>query len=268
MYLTIDGYKINYKMSGPEDAAHTAVVLQGWGTTADMYDSVAAAINDSYLVLQPDLPGFGLSDEPREAWSVDDYSDFFCKFLNELGIKNATLIGHSYGGRMIIKMAARSHDGTLPFGIDKIVLIDSAGVMPKRSALQNFKVKRYKSLRRLLTSRPVHSMFPEVIDYWMSKQGSEDYKKASPIMKACLVKAVNEDLQDIMHKVDIETLLVWGTEDADTPISDANIMEDKMPGAALVSIEGAGHYSFLEQPALFRSIIRSYLGLEEGGDAS
>ena len=165
---------------------------------------------------------------------------------------------------MIIKMAARQADGALPFEITKIVLVDSAGVMPERSAAQNFKVKRYKALRKFLTCDFIHLLFPEVIDYWISKQGSEDYKNASPIMKACLVKAVNEDLQDIMPKVESEVLLVWGTNDLDTPITDAKIMERLMPNAALVPIEGAGHYSFLEQPVLFRGILRSYLGLDGG----
>ena len=56
---------------------------------------------------------------------------------------------------------------------------------------------------------------------------------------------------------------MWGENDPDTPISDAHIMEELMPNAALVVIEGAGHYSFLEQPALFKNIIRSYLELDK-----
>ena len=157
---------------------------------------------------------------------------------------------------MIINMAANDE---LPFEITKIVLIDSAGVMPVRSAAQNFRVKRYKAMRNFLMSRPVHSLFPEVIDYWMSKQGSEDYRNASPIMKKCLVMAVNEDLQDRMPLVRQETLLVWGDLDADTPISDAHIMEEKMPNAALVVLEGTDHYSFLYKPAEFRRILRAFL---------
>ncbi len=192
MDIIINDLEINYKITGPEDAAETAVILQGWGTDLTIYDSVAAAINDSYRVVQLDLPGFGESQEPPEAWNVDAYCDFFCDFMEALGISRTALIGHSYGGRMIIKMAARSSAGELPFGITKIVLVDSAGVMPQRSAVQNFKVKRYKAMRKFLTSKPVHSLFPEVIDYWMSKQGSEDYRNASPVMKKCLVMAVNE----------------------------------------------------------------------------
>lgn len=256
MNVNIDGLDINYKITTPKGRPKTAVILQGWGTDLTMYDSMAAAISDKYKVIQLDLPGFGESDEPGEAWSVDEYCDFFCEFMKKLKVKKAVLIGHSYGGRMIIKMAARAE---LPFEISKIMLVDSAGVMPERTAAQEFKVKRYKAMRKFLTSEFVHSLFPEVIDYWLSKQGSEDYRKASPVMRAALVKAVNEDLKDKMPEVKQETLLVWGSNDMDTPLSDGRIMEDLMPNAALVEIEDAGHYSFLEQPMLFRSITRAFL---------
>lgn len=261
MKISIDGYDISYKISGPEDA-EILVVLQGWGTEMGLYDSVAAAVSDKYRVIQFDLPGFGASDEPREPWNVDAYADFFCSFMEALGIKKAALLGHSYGGRVIIKLAARE---SIPFEITKIVLVDSAGVMPERSASQKFKVRMYKIKRTFLTSKPVHSMFPEVIDYWMSKQGSEDYRNASPMMKKCLVMAVNEDLQHLMSSVKQEVLLVWGDLDMDTPISDAHRMEEKMPNAALVVLEGTDHFSFLYKPVEFRNILRSFLGI--GGAA-
>ncbi|MBR0400673.1 MAG: alpha/beta hydrolase [Mogibacterium sp.] len=295
--IVINGLNISYKITGPgadkgsdiSNGIRTAVILQGWGTSLDLYDSVAAAINDVYRVVQLDLPGFGDSDEPPEAWNVDAYADFLCVFMEKLGVRNAVLIGHSYGGRMIIKLAARAADHInaasgnatgdtaiadsdaendpadkgLPFKIDKIVLVDSAGVMPERSWQQKLKVKRFRALRKILTSAPVHALFPEVIDYWISKQGSEDYRNASPVMKKCLVMAVNEDLKHLFPYVQQETLLVWGDADTDTPISDAHIMEELMPDAGLAVIEGAGHYSFLEQPVLFRTIIRTYLGADE-----
>lgn len=261
MNITIDGYNINYKISGPADAP-VLVVLQGWGTELSLYDSVAAAVNDVYKVVQFDLPGFGASDEPNEPWNVDAYADFFCSFMETLGIKKAVLLGHSYGGRVIIKLAARD---SLPFEIEKIVLVDSAGVMPERTASQKFKVRLYKIKRTFLMSRPVHAMFPEVIDYWMSKQGSDDYRAASPMMKKCLVMAVNEDLQHLMPSVKQEVLLVWGDLDMDTPISDAHKMEEKMPNAGLVVLEGTDHFSFLYKPVEFRNILRAFLWI--GGAA-
>ena len=263
--MDINGSDINYKISGPEGADNTFVILQGWGTGMELYDSVAAAVNDTCKVVQFDMPGFGASDEPPEAWNVDAYADFFCRFMEELGIKKAVLFGHSYGGRVIIKLAARSAVGDLPFEIEKIVLADSAGVMPERTASQKIKVGLYKLKRNLLKSRLIYPLFPEVIDYWMSKQGSDDYRAASPMMKKCLVMAVNEDLQHLMPSVKQQTLLVWGDLDTDTPISDARKMEQKMPNAALVVLEGTGHFSFLYKPVEFRNILRAFLGI--GGAA-
>ena len=173
MNIEVDGYNIFYKVTG--EGEQTAVILQGWGTNCEIYDSVANTINDTYRVIQFDLPGFGASDEPREPWSVDDYADFFCKFMEALGIGRAVLIGHSYGGRMIIKLAARKDCG---FEIARIVLIDSAGIMPKRSFKKRMRIKKYKVLKKLFNIKLVYALFPELIDAWRSQQGSEDYKNA------------------------------------------------------------------------------------------
>ena len=110
MNIRVDDYNICYKITGEGD--ETVVILQGWGTDLGVYDSVASSINEKYRVVQFDLPGFGGSDEPREAWNVDAFADFFCKFMEAFEIKKAILIGHSYGGRVIIKLAARE---SLPF---------------------------------------------------------------------------------------------------------------------------------------------------------
>ena len=230
-------------------------MLQGWGTDLGVYDSVADAINEKYTFVQFDFPGVGGSDEPREAWNVDAYADFFCKFMEALGIRKATLIGHSYGGRVIIKLATRE---SLPFEITNIVLIDSAGVLPKRSFAQKMKIRRYKILKRILNLKLIYALFPEVIDDWRSRQGSADYRNATPIMRQCLVMAVNEDLTELLPRIRQDTLLIWGDKDTATPISDGKLMEERIPNSGLAVLQGTGHFSFLEQPVLFRSIMRSY----------
>lgn len=251
--LNIDGYQINYKITG--NGEKTVVILQGWGTTLEVYDSVANCINEAYRVVQFDFPGFGGSTEPREAWDVDAYADFFCQFMKELDIKEATLIGHSYGGRVIIKLANREK---LPFEITNIVLIDSAGIMAKKTPKQKRKIRRYKFLKKLFAIKFVYALFPELIDNWKSKQGSADYRNASPMMRQCMVKAVNEDLTPLLSGVKQEVLLIWGDLDTATPISDAKLMEKEMPNAGLAVLEGTGHFSFLEKPGVFRQIMRSY----------
>ena len=259
MNIEVDGYNICYKISGPSetpDSDNTVVMLQGWGTDLGVYDSVANAINDKYRFVQLDLPGFGGSDEPKEPWNVDKYADFFCKFMEALGIKRATLIGHSYGGRIIIKLAARE---SIPFEIKNIVLIDSAGIMPKRSFKQKLKIKEYKILKKIVSVKLIYALFPELIDDWRSRQGSADYRNASPMMRQCMVMAVNEDLTDLLSCIKQDTLLIWGDKDTATPIGDGKLMEEKIKSSGLCVLEGCGHFSFLEKPVQFKSIMRSYM---------
>ena len=146
----------------------------------------------------------------------------------------------------------------LPFEIRNIVLIDSAGIVPEKTMRQKIKVKQYKVLKKILNLKWVYALFPELIDDWRSRQGSEDYRNATPMMRQCLVMAVNEDLTHLLPGISQETLLIWGDKDTATPIQDARLMEQKIPNAGLAVLSGAGHFSFLEQPVLFRNIMRSY----------
>ncbi len=254
MNINVDGYNICYKVTG--EGEETVVMLQGWGTDLGVYDSVADSVNDKYRFIQFDLPGFGGSDEPREAWNVEAYADFFCRFMEELKIEKATLIGHSYGGRIIIKLAARE---SLPFEIKNIVLIDSAGIMPKRTFKQKYKIKKYKLIKKIVNIKLIYALFPELIDDWRNSQGSADYRNASPMMRQCMVMAVNEDLTGLLPKIKQDTLLIWGDKDTATPISDAKLMEERIPNSGLCVLNGCGHFSFLESPAVFRNIMRSFL---------
>ena len=253
MNINIDGYNIKYKITG--SGRETVVILQGWGTHMEVYNMVADILGEKYRVVQFDLPGFGDSDEPREAWNVDAYADFFCIFMKGMGIEKATLIGHSYGGRIIIKLAAREQ---IPFEIQKLVLIDSAGILPKKTARQKLNIYKYKILKKIFNVKIIYALFPELVDDWRSRQGSADYKNASEMMRKCLVMAVNEDLTHLLSFIKQDTLLVWGDTDTATPLHDAKIMEKEIKKSGLVVLQNAGHFSFLDQPAMFKNIIRSY----------
>ena len=83
------------------------------------------------------------------------------------------------------------------------------------------------------------------------------------MMKQCMVKAVNEDLTDLLHKIKVETLLIWGENDTATPIADAKKMEELIPNAGLAVIANAGHFCFLEQRVIFDRIMKSYFKIGE-----
>lgn len=259
MVIDIDGLNINYKITGQGE--DTVVILQGWAAPLSVYDLVASCISDRYRVVQFDFPGFGASEEPPEPWGVDGFTDFFIHFMERLQIQKATLIGHSYGGRVIIKLFTRD---SLPFQITNIVLIDSAGIMPVRSAAQKASIRRYKLLKKFADNSLIKTLFPDIVEDWKSRQGSADYRNASPIMRQCLVKSVNEDLTDILPRVSPEVLLIWGEKDTATPLSDGQKMEELMPNAGLAVIPAVGHYPFAENYPVFRSIMQSYFSA--GGD--
>ena len=80
-------------------------------------------------------------------------------------------------------------------------------------------------------------------------------------MKITLVKTVNEDLTENLSRITQDTLLIWGDNDTATPISDGRLMEKLIKNSGLVTLHGAGHYSFLEQQFTFNRVIASYLDI-------
>ena len=137
MEIAINGIRINYIAEGQGDPV---LLLHGWGSSIEPYRQLIACLSRKYRVIALDMPGFGKSDEPQIPFCVDDYVDFVLQFLQHFQIKKLSLVGHSFGGRVIIKMANRQ----LPFAIDKIVLIDSAGIKPQPSKKRSFRQRCYK----------------------------------------------------------------------------------------------------------------------------
>ncbi len=253
MKILVNGLNIEYSDRGEGDAV---VILHGWSKEREPYVPLSDVVSEGYRAIAPSLPGFGGSDEPPEPWDVDKFTDTIVEFITALGLEKVILMGHSYGGRVIIKMASRED---LPFEISKIILVDAAGVLPKRGLDYKMRVGAYKVGKKIMLSAPMKKLFPGAVEKWQKKQGSADYAAASPVMRGCLVKAVNEDLTHLFEKIKYEVLLIWGTLDDATPLSDALLMEKLMPDAGLVKIEGAGHFPWLNNPALFNAVIRSYL---------
>ena len=230
------------------------VLLHGWGARAEIYGSVINPICSHYRVIAPDLPGFGSSDEPSFAYSIEDYAMFVCELLKVLSIKKVHLIGHSHGGRTVLELATGDYD----IEIGKIVLLDSAGIPAKKTFKKTCRIKLYKALKRIVTWTPVKKMFPDSLDLLQKKFGSADYSAASRIMRQSMVKVLNTDYTDRLCKVKSPTLLIWGENDTATPLSDGLLMEKNIPDAGLVKIAGAGHFSFAQAPALTDRVLKSF----------
>ncbi len=249
--IEIEGLRLHYSDSGKADAP-AVVIMHGWGCDHTTVRSIAAALEPKMRVINVDLPGHGKSDEPSAIWGVGEFTDFMEKFIKALGLKNFSLIGHSFGGRISIMMGSRRRD------IDKIVLVDAAGVKPRRSLKYYLKVYSYKAMKRLLPLVFGSKRGKEMLDRYRGKVGSADYRNSSDIMRGIMSRCVNQDLKVYMPKIAAPTLLIWGTADTATPLSDAKIMERLIPDAGLVAFDGCGHYSFLDNPGGFRAVINNF----------
>ena len=253
MNIKIDGLNINYEVHGENNEKHI-LILHGWGANIQSFAPVTKYLSSKFKVYILDMPGFGASDEPTTGFFVEDYANIISKFITELNITNPVLIGHSFGGRVIMKLV-----GKLGYTPDKIILVDSAGIKPKRNLEYYFKVYSYKLAKKLVNIFCSKEKAKEVIDKMRNKKGSTDYNNASENMKRTFINVVNEDLRHHLPNIKVPTLLVWGKNDQDTPLRDAKIIEKLVPDAGLVVFEDAGHYSYLDNLRGFLAVATNFI---------
>jgi len=256
LYKKVNGININYEQKGSGDLI---VILHGWGSNITLHANMIELFSKKYTVVAMDMPGFGKSEEPPSEWCVDDYVQFVIDFLADYDNKKIMFLGHSFGGRVIIKLCSRTD---LPFEVSKVMLVDSAGILPPKSNKKSMRTRWYKFCRSILSTKLMQKLFPEALEKLRVKYGSADYAAASPLMRQVLVKVVNEDLESLLPNIKCPALLVWGVNDTATPLSDGEKMEKAIPDAGLVKLENAGHYSFLEQQFLFNRVMCSFLKID------
>ena len=254
MILKVNGYNINYVDEGEGDVV---LLLHGWGANYKSFTPLIELLKTKYRVLAIDYPGFGESSELDRSFTVDDYADIVASFLISLDIKKVILVGHSYGERIIIKLNSRKNLG---FAIEKNVLIDAAGLKDHKDLKTIVKIKTFKALKKIANVLPIDEERKKELERELKlKFGSSDYSKASKVMQETLVKAVNEDLTDLLKNMK-ETLLIWGDSDTVTPMWMAKKMESDIENAGLVVLHG-GHFSYLDDPITFMKVISSYFKL-------
>ncbi|MDE6273025.1 MAG: alpha/beta hydrolase [Muribaculaceae bacterium] len=254
-YIDIDGVRLHYTDTG-NPTGKPIVIMHGYGCNVTTVASIARILEPGMRVINVDLPGHGQSDEPPAIWGVDEYTDCIEKLIRSLNLKDVSLLGHSFGGRIGILYSSRHPE------VHKLVLVDAAGIKPKRKPQYYFKVYTYKTLKHLLPVLFGKKLGESLLNQYRGKAGSADYKQSSPVMRGVMSKCVNQDLKFAMPSIKAPTLLVWGSEDTATPLSDAKTMERLIPDAGLVNFEGAGHYSFLDNPTGFRAVLQEFFKKE------
>lgn len=247
--LTIDGIKINYRYGGKGDPF---ILMHGWGCDSSALGLFERVGLENHTVYNIDLPGFGKSDEPLTPWGIEEYTHMLENFCKELGIVNPIVLGHSFGGRVALLFASRNK-------VRKLILVDAAGVRPRRSLKYYLKVYSFKLGKLIYPALVGKEKAKEKIEAMRSRRGSYDYNNCSPMMRRVMVNVVNADLRSCMKKIEAPTLLLWGENDTATPMRDARIMLKRIPDSGLISFAGAGHFSFVDNPYQSAAAVRRFL---------
>lgn len=226
---TIDGLNLTYYESG---RGSPLLFLHGARVRAITFRRLLLYLSKRYTVIAPDMPGYGSSDTPQEAWSYANYAHFLESFLAELSLHDVTVVGYSMGGAMGFHLAASSTR------VSKLILIDPAGVHGKdRISMKDFiHLQAYKRLK-FYTTHPM---------YWRAaaillRDGAQfawkhraDRRQLARIRSACFSTPHEEALRHIK----IPTTLIWGVNDWLIPVSRAEQIQRYVPQATLETVPG------------------------------
>ncbi len=235
------------------------LILHGWGVDSSVMVPLMQRLSSFRRCIAVDFPGFGASPAPPQAWGVDDYAAMVRAFMVGIGIDHCDILAHSFGGRVTLSLLANDPDRTT-FG--KVLITGGAGMKPRRTWRYYYRrtlatvlkapfallpaTMREKGLARLRTT-----------SVWKSL-GSSDYQQLQGVMRETFVRTVNHFQEPLLPTIPHDILLLWGADDPATPLYQGERLERGLRNAALVKIDRAGHYAFLDQPAQFGAIAEAY----------
>ncbi len=226
--------------AGKQSSSKTILFLHGWGVDSQLWFKIVPELTKkNWSMYFLDLPGFGQSQIPDTMYDVDDYKRIVYEFVKKMELKNVNFVGHSFGGRITIKLAAEN-----PNFLEKIILVDTAGIVTasKIKKITALFAKTISPIFKLNFMKPIRKKFYFLI-------GSEylENEKLSKIFS----KVVSENLTRLLTLIKKPTLIVWGKNDKITPLYYGELMYKLIPKSKFVIFENAGHFSFLDEPEEF-----------------
>ncbi|MBR2909780.1 MAG: alpha/beta hydrolase [Clostridia bacterium] len=221
--------------------------LHGWGGSKESFYLVKNHIALICNMVFVSFSGFGESKEPEKPYTVEDYANELKELISNLTNEKVIFVCHSFGARVAVKFA-----NLYPKLVNKIMIIDGAGIKPKRSIKYYCKIYKYKRLKRKVQQGKIDKK--ELENY-----GSSDYKLLSNVMKQTFVNIVNEDLKKCYKKINCPMLLFWGEKDEDTPLYMAKKIKKLTKNSALIIVKNAGHFSYLEDRITFFEVLKEFI---------
>jgi pimeloyl-ACP methyl ester carboxylesterase len=221
------------------------VVLHGWGQDKKFWSDFARHFSDGEVVLI-DLPGFGAEPLVSDSWGVPEYAAWAKEKIAALGDREneVVLLGHSFGGRVAGFIASENPDWL------KALVLYAAPCLYRPKASSRAKVAVAKMFKRLGAKKIVGDRYVANEDLrWADATG----------LGKIFRKIVVFDETEILPKIAVPTLLVWGGKDNYPPLAIGKEMQSLISGSTLRIMEHEGHNAHLENPTLFYGIIKQFI---------
>jgi len=250
MKIIVQNLAVEYHDSG---TGKVMLLLHGWGDDLRTFDSLVPLLSSAYRCVRLDLPGFGQTEARKESWDVDRYAQFVKGFIEKLGLEVDVLVGHSFGGRIVIKGVA-----TKDIQCSKVVLIGAAGLASRKS-MRNFILKIAAKIGGVIMYVPPLIFWRETLRRKMYASIGSDYGNAG-MLKNTFLKIISEDLSENAKLIKTPTLLICGADDTHTLLSEGKQLSYLIQGSQLKVLQGAGHFVHREKAEEVAGLIRGFMG--------
>lgn len=248
MQIIVDSLMTSYFRvgDGPQ-----LLILHGWGDRADNWKSFAKRLSKDFEVIVPDLPGFGGTQAPPAAWTLNDYSKFVAKFVAKLGLKPEVIIGHSNGGGIAIRGLAIQD-----LSSKQLVLLASAGVRTTNGSRKRA-LKATAKVGKII-AKPLPTKIQRRLRNKLYAASGSDMLLL-PHMEATFKQVIIDDVQADAALLSLPTLLIYGEQDTATPPQYGMLLHEKIDGSTLELIPSVGHFLHLDAPDKVLHLMQDFL---------
>jgi pimeloyl-ACP methyl ester carboxylesterase len=272
---TVFTYKIHYLEAG---RGAPVILLHGSGGEGARWMPTIQALAPDFRVIAPDQIGWGASDKPLTIYHGGVFAEFLARFMREIGIAKAALVGQSMGAGVALQMAVK-----YPQLVERMVLVNGGGFIspndPPPAALASeasgqrghsisppdWHARQIANAGTLAESREYlqkmyynHALITdELVEHNLILRLRSAYTAES--VQTANARGLGNLTEEEVRGIKVPTLLVWGANDKLSPPANADKLNAAIAGSRKLLIDKAGHYPFIEHPDQFNAAVREFL---------